>query len=232
MFGFEYQIDSMNSILYTPSLTVQHSENYSSNTSTTTSQLQTKEYLSVNGGTNNSNERDGLNWNNNLLFRHKFRKTGRTFTLGWNNTFGNSESHGFTKSNNEFYQEDGTPYRVIVQNQQNQQDTRTNNNVLSTSYTEPFGLNKLLELNYAYTNNVSRSNRLTNDYDAVTGKYETPNLLLTNNFENTFLAHRVGANFRVQDKKYNYQFGIGVQQSTLESLSYQAITGKDSAEQG
>jgi len=229
---FEYQIDSMNSILYTPSLTVQHSENYSSNTSTTTSQLQTKEYLSVNGGTDNSNERDGLNWNNNLLFRHKFRKIGRTFTLGWNNTFGRSESKGYTRSNNEFYQEDGTPYRVILQNQQNQQDTRTNNNVLSTSYTEPFGLNKLLELNYAYTNNVSRSNRLTNDYDAVTGKYETPNLLLTNNFENTFLAHRVGANFRVQNKKYNYQFGIGVQQSTLESLSYRAITGKDSLSKG
>ncbi|MFZ1313750.1 MAG: outer membrane beta-barrel protein, partial [Chitinophagaceae bacterium] len=54
------------------------------------------------------------------------------------------------------------------------------------------------------------------------------NLLLTNEFENTFLAHRVGANFRVQEKKYNYQLGLAVQQSTLESESYLASTGKDS----
>lgn len=229
---FEYQIDSMNSILYTPSLTLQHSESRSRTSSATTSQLLSDEYLAVNGSTDNSNERDGMNWNNNFLFRHKFRKTGRTLTLGWNNTFGKSESEGYTKSNNEFYQKDGTPYNVVVQNQQNQQNTRTNNNIFSTSYTEPFGLNKLLEFNYAYTHNLSRSDRLTNDYDPLSGKYETPNLMLTNNFENTFLAHRLGANFRVQHKKYNYQFGIGVQQSTLESKSYRAITGKDSVSKG
>jgi hypothetical protein len=35
-------------------------------------------------------------------------------------------------------------------------------------------------------------------------------------------------NFRVQQKKYNYQLGLGVQQSTLESNSFRAATGKDS----
>ena len=225
---FEYQIDSMNSILYTPSLTLQHSESFSNDTSFSMTDVPSAKYLAVTGRNSNTNERDGFNLGNNILFRHKFGKTGRTVTLGWNNTVGNSESSGLTYSDNEFYLPNGTLYRSVIQNQVSRQKTTTNNNVLSTSYTEPFGLNKLLELNYAYTNNLSTSDKEADNYNAGSGKYDVPNLRLTNDFENTFLAHRFGANFRVQNKKYNYQFGIGVQKATLESQSYQALTGKDS----
>ena len=75
---------------------------------------------------------------------------------------------------------------------------------------------------------MSTSTRETYDFNGASGKYDNPNLRLTNDFENLFLAHRVGANFRIQEKKYNYQLGLSVQQSTLESDSYQAFTGKDS----
>ncbi len=226
---FEYQIDSMNSILYTPSLTLQHSENFSDDTSySRTFTPSAAEFLAVTGKNNNTNERNGFNLGNNILFRHKFGKTGRTVTLGFNNSLGKSESDGLTFSDNEFYLPNGALYRSLIQNQVSRQKTTTNNNVISTSYTEPFGLNKLLELNYAYTNNLSTSDREVDNYNAGSGKYDVPNLRLTNDFKNTFLAHRFGANFRVQEKKYNYQFGVGVQKATLESQSYQAFTGKDS----
>lgn len=224
----EYLIDSANSLLYTPSLTFQHSENISQDTSFSTSAIQNSEYLSTITRTANTNNRNGVNWGNNLLFRHKFSKTGRTITLGWNNTIGNSKSQGYTLSDNDFFNETGSHTDSIFQNQQNKQKTTTNNNVFSTSYTEPIGLNKLLELNYAYTINKSTSDRLVNNYNATTGKFDSPELLLTNNFENIFLAHRAGINFRVQEKKYNYQFGIAMQRATLESQSFQAFTGKDS----
>ena len=226
---FEYQIDSMNSILYTPSLTLQHSENFSDDTSySRTFTPSAAEYLAVTGKNNNTNERNGFNLGNNILFRHKFGKTGRTVTLGFNNSLGKSESDGLTFSDNEFYLPNGALYRSLIQNQVSRQKTTTNNNVISTSYTEPFGLNKLLELNYAYTNNLSTSDKEVDNFNAGSGKYDVPNLRLTNDFRNTFLAHRFGANFRVQEKKYNYQFGVGVQKATLESQSYQAFTGKDS----
>lgn len=224
---FEYQIDSSNSILYTPTLTYQHSENLSEDTSFTLSTISSQEYLSITGRTRNTNKRDGFNWGNNLLYRHKFRKTGRTITLGWNNTIGNSESKGFTLSDNNFFDKNDSLIRNIYQDQQNRQKTTTNNNILSTSYTEPFGLNKLLELNYAYTYNKNTSDRAAYNYNASTKAYDDPNLEQTNEFENIFSAHRAGLNFRVQQKKYNYQFGVGVQQSILESQSYQAMTGKD-----
>ncbi len=225
---FEYQIDSSNSILYTPSLTLQHSENFSNDTSFSQTEVPSAKYLAVTTRNNNTNQRDGFNLGNNILLRHKFGKTGRTITLGWNNTIGNSNSDGLTYSDNEFFAPNGTLIRSLLQNQVNTQKTTTNNNVISTSYTEPFGLNKLLELNYAYTNNNSTSDKEVNNYNTGSGKYDEPNLRLTNQFANNFLAHRVGANFRVQNKTYNYQFGLGVQQATLESKSYQAFTGKDS----
>ena len=225
---FEYQIDSMNSILYTPSLTLQHSNNLSDDTSSTVSISPGLEYLALTSKTRNTNERDGLNLNNNFLYRKRFHKTGRTLTLGFSNTYGESESKGFNQSPIYFYKPDGNPLNTRNQDQQNKQKTFTHNNVVSMSYTEPVGPNKVLEVNYAYTHNANTSNKKTFNYNPATGEYDIPNLPLTNSFENTFVANRLGTNYRVQEKKYNYQFGIGVQRSTLTSNSYQATLGKDS----
>lgn len=225
---FEYMIDSMNSILYTPNVTLQHSDNMNEDTSFTYSSIPGLEYLAQTGKTTNTNIRDGLNWNNNLLYRKRFRTPGRTVTLGWNNTIGNSESEGYTISPLNFFKPDGSPFPGFSQNQQNNQETTTWNNTLSMSYTEPVGKNKVLEFNYAYTNNTSTSDRKTFNYNSTSGKYDIVNLPLTNDFENKFEANRFGANFRVQEKKYNYQLGMGVQRATLTSDSYQALTNKDS----
>ncbi|HEY2722211.1 MAG TPA: outer membrane beta-barrel protein, partial [Chitinophagaceae bacterium] len=224
----EYQIDSMNSILYTPSLTLQHSESENNDTASTYSVTPSQRFLSVTGIAKNSNERDGQNLNNNLLFRHRFGKVGRTLTIGLANTYSHSLGEGYNISSNTFYKPDGTTDNLLNQNRNSQQETYTHNNVLSSSYTEPIGKNKLLELNYAYTNNKNTSDKKTYDFDPNSGKYETPDLPLTNYFKNSFSANRIGTNFRVQKPKYNYQLGMAAQFSTLESMSYLATTGKDS----
>jgi hypothetical protein len=100
--------------------------------------------------------------------------------------------------------------------------------VISASYTEPVARNKVIEFNYAYTLNHNTSDKTTFNFDSTSSKYDSPNLLLTNKFNNTFRAHRAGANFRVQNKTYNWQVGVGIQQSTLENKSYQALLNKDS----
>jgi hypothetical protein len=224
----EVQIDSMNSVLYTPSLTIQHSESESQDTSSTYSVLPTNKYLAIASKTVNSNERDGLNLNNNFLFRHRFGKIGRTVTLGWTNTYSHSDGEGFSLSPSTFYKPDGSVLFTRDQDYNNQQQTYTHNNVLSTSYTEPLAKDKLLEVNYAYTHNSNTSDKKTYNFDPTTGKYSSLNLPLTNYFKNLFEANRIGANFRVQKKKYNYQLGAAVQFSTLQSMSHLATTGKDS----
>lgn len=225
---FEYQIDSMNSILYTPSLTLQHSDNSNQDNSTTMSVTPAQQYLALVSQTSNTNKRNGMNLNNNLLYRKKFHLPGRTLTLGYSNTYSDSKSNGSNISPIKFFKPDGTQSGIKDQNQQNTQKTSTHNNTVSISYTEPVGRNKIIEVNYAYTHNASASDKKTFNYDPVTGNYDSTNLPLTNSFENGFVANRIGANFRRQEKKYNYQLGIAVQTATLTSNSFQALTGKDS----
>jgi hypothetical protein len=63
--------------------------------------------------------------------------------------------------------------------------------------------------------------------DTATDKYNIINAPSTNYFENDYISHRVGANFRVQQRKYNYQVGIGEQINHQSSRSIRATTNKD-----
>lgn len=224
----EYAIDSMNSLLWNANFTLQHSDNFSEDSSTTLSTSPSQQYLALSSRTRNTNVRDGNNLGSNLLYRRRFSKIGRTLTLGWSATYGGSDAEGYNVSPIQFFKPDGSLQSNTSQNQQNLQETTTKNNTLSLSYTEPLAANKLLEFNYAYGHNASTSDRRTFNYNASTGKYDIVNLPLTNNFENLFVSNRFGANYRVQEKKYNYQFGVAVQRATLTSESYQALTAKDS----
>lgn len=225
----EYQLDSMNSILFTPNLTLQHSNSMTVDTSFSRSKTTSvAEYLAVTTKSQRENERNGNTYRGELLFRHKFKRVGRTITLGWNNTTGHSTSNGSNFSDNEFFLPDGTIYNSLIQNQINEQETKQRDNTLSVSYTEPVGKNKLIELNYSYIHNVRTSDKSTTNFNSSSGKYDVPNLLLTNNFVNTFVAQRYTVNYRLQEKKYNYQLGFGIQRSSLENESFQASTGKDS----
>ncbi len=225
----EYQLDSMNSILFTPSLTLQRSNNVNEDSSYSTATLPGQSFLVATSKNKRTNERQGYNYRGELLFRHKFSKVGRTITLGWNNTTSGSTSDGSIISQNTVLRSDGTISRLFAQNQINDQEIEQHNNTYSASYTEPVGLNKLIELNYSFIRNVNESDKTTTNYNTVSGKYDSPNLLLTNNFDNTYKAHRYTANFRVQQKKYNYQLGVGMQSSSQENESFQAVTGKDSS---
>ncbi|MEO5995275.1 MAG: TonB-dependent receptor [Chitinophagaceae bacterium] len=227
----EYAIDSMNSILFTPSLTFQHSTGNSIDSNRIVGIKGDVSALAIDGLTSNSNERNGFNLNNNLLYRRKFKKLGRTFTLGLNNSLNDSKGNGDSYAPLTFYNPNGSIQRTQNQNIQNDQTTKSNNNVVSGSYTEPIGHNKILELNYAYTNNHQTSDRNAYDFNIVTGKYDLVNASQTNYFVNDFFANRYGANFRVQTTKYNWQLGGAVQSSVLtnNSIRPSVLTGKDSA---
>jgi hypothetical protein len=186
----EYQIDSMNTILYTPSVTFQKSGNVSNDTSFSRATVPTKEFLVGTSRSLRTNDRDGYNYRGEFLYRHKFGKIGRTITLGWNNNSSGSNSDGSVIADNIIYNSDGSISQLFTQNQENHQKIRQQNNTLSGSYTEPMGLNKLLELNYSYTHNVNTSDKATTNFNSASGKYDLPNLPLTNEFENTFNAHR------------------------------------------
>ena len=223
----EIMIDTMNSILITPTFGFQHSESLSYDSVLTRSTNPKLNFVSIEGKSQRTNQRDGWNLGNNLLYRHRFKTPGRTFTIGWTTGLNHSDGEGFNISPYRFYKSDSTLSSIQDRRQQNDQETNSFNNTISTSFTEMLGKNKILELNYAYSNNQSSSDRKTYDYSS-NGKYDSINKPLTNNFDNTFISSRAGINFRLKKEKYDFQVGGAVQFASLENMSHRALTGKDS----
>ncbi|HET6766883.1 MAG TPA: carboxypeptidase regulatory-like domain-containing protein, partial [Chitinophagaceae bacterium] len=81
---WEYAIDSVNSILYTLNVGKQQFEAATIDSTVTFSDAATK-YLAVKTSSARQDARDGLNYSGELLYRRRFNKVGRTFTLGWRN---------------------------------------------------------------------------------------------------------------------------------------------------
>jgi len=224
----EYNIDSMNSLLITPNISWGDVETISYDSVRTTSYGKIGEYLAITGNNKRVGNRNNFNFSNNLLFRHRFQKLGRSFTIGWNTSLAPYDGDGLNETPYTFYNADGSIRRVQDIKQRYDQDGTAFNNTISASFTEMVGIGKILEFNYAYTLNQSESDRDTYDYDASTGKFDKLNKPLTNYFENGFKSSRIGTNYRVKKAKYDYQFGGAVQLADLDNMSHRATTGKDS----
>ncbi len=227
----EYYIDSMNSILYTPGISFQHSDNYTQDSSKAMAIKPSLKYLSNSNSSLYQSERNGRSINNEILYRRKFKKTGRTFTLGYSSGIDKSDGNGSNISPIVFYNANGSVLSVIDQNFENAQSTRSRSNVITSSFTEMFGKNKILELNYAYTNRHSTSDRDAFDYNASSKQFDIINRQQTNYFENDFIAQRYGGNFRFLMPKYSFQVGTAVQTSQTDNKSIRGIyqiNGKDS----
>ena len=223
---WEFRMDSMNSLLYSGNISFQELDGKYADTLFTVSEA-VNEYLALTGKTIRNDSRDGINYSGEFLYRRKFRKQGRTFTLGWRNGYAKNESDNLALNPILTYDLNGEVLDFINVNQQGEQLADNKNNVFSISYTEPMGKGKLLEFNYAYSGSKNVSDKKTFDYDSVSGKYELLNLYQTNYFEYKNSSSRLGTNYRVFKNKFNYQLGMAAQQTELESRSITALTGKD-----
>ena len=223
---WEYIIDSVNSLLYTVNFSKQKFKGVTVDTSVTFSDGIDK-YMATEVRTNKHDDRDGINYFGELLYRRKFKKAGRTFTLGWRNGHGGNESNGHNISPITAYKSDGSIASFKNLNQQAFQENESGNNTISASYTEPIDRNKLVEINYAYSTSNNVSDKETYDFNSGSGKYDQLNTLLSNYFDYSNTSSRTGFNFRHQLKKFNYQAGLGYQISNMENRSITHSTGKD-----
>jgi len=229
----EYKIDSMNSILYTPGLSIQNSADNFNDSNYTRISVANQEYKALSGISQNVNQRKGLALNNQLLYQRRFYKPGRTLTVGFRNSVNNSDGSGKTFSPLTFYNPAGRIDSVRQKDFLSSQTTRSDNYVVSSSYTEPVGKNKIIELNYAYINNFSTSDRTAFGYSTVSKKYDSINPQQTNSFKNKYIAHRLGLNFKYNKKDlFYFQAGGSVQASSVDNKSIRGIytvQGIDSA---
>jgi hypothetical protein len=212
-FRLEHQFDSSNSILVRPSFSQQTNNNDYTRISQTT--LGQKTLLNKANQVTGS-QSTGYTFNNSILLRHKFKKRGRTISLNLTQALNNTTTNSSNLSNNT-YVYNGIPRdSTIDQLNDIDRDGKTFGGTLS--YTEPIGRKGQLEVNYSYNNNQNVSDKLTNNYNRVTGKYDLTDTILTNRFENSNISHRVNVNYRRQiSNELSYMLGIGAQNARLES---------------
>jgi hypothetical protein len=212
-----YTIDNYNSLIYSSNISTQNSNSYRNDTVTSFTEKLNSRYKLSESRSRIDNTGNGVNWNNNLLWRRRFDKAGRTLSVNFSHSMVRNNIDGFNSSVLSDYEPGGIKIRDSVFNQNNKRKSTTDNYGIAASYTEPIGRDKIWEFNYGYNRNSSVSDRETYDFDQSTGKYSAINDELTNHFDNLKQSHRFGSNFRVIKKRYNYQIGATAQRTIMES---------------
>lgn len=213
------RLDSLSSVKFTSTFTYQRSNNQSSAIDSSRSRADNS--LLNTGASNTLSHTSGYAWSSNALFRHKFRKRGRTLSANLSFGLNDNSGGGMLYSVNHFYKA-GTADTL---NQVYDREGNGNNYGAVVNYTEPLSKRSLLEANYNFYQSHSLAGKQTFDADA-NGKYTLPNQQQTNDLRNTYTYHREGLAFRHQLRGFSFTAGLMLQQaSSLNAFGY---TGEDS----
>jgi len=216
-----YQLDSFNSIRVVPSFSYQQTDNRSqTNYQTLSATGQTTNEGFSNSRTNNG----GYNFRNDITWRKKFARRGRTFSLSFQSSLNKSDGDGSLSSINSFYDTNGSLLRRDTLNQQSITDASLQGYTARAVYTEPIFKRSLLELSLSKSHTKSTAEKKTQDYNKQNGKYDLLNNSLSSDYENIYAYTNAGLRFRTQKRKYNYALGLAFQQADLKGKIVSGIT--------
>lgn len=202
---YDVKLDSLNSIKFTARTNFYNTESDAFTDGTTTGGdglLKNKQQKTF---TTNSDKESLFA---SILFKHKFAKARRTFSV--NGSWGtlNTNSNNFLKSFNESY--DGGVFSSRTDVDQNKVGEKTTQNLaVNVTYTEPISKKFALQFAYQLTHNTGESNYLTYDYSDVTGEYDLVVDDLSNQFKHAITTNRPNLKLSYNSKKINYSFGSG-----------------------
>lgn len=206
----EWTIDTANSIILTPRLSFQQNKSQSLQQSSTMS----AENVILNSASilNNSNN-SGYTFSNNLLYRHKFAKRGRTFSLDLRTDMNDREGESNLDSRTSYY--GFTPDTSFMQRSLTTSGGYTLAPTLT--YTEPLSKKSQLMLTYNPSYIHSESEKTTNRLDVASDSYSILDSNLSNNFNNLVLTQRGGLSYRLNGEKYSFNVSADYQQLELKS---------------
>jgi hypothetical protein len=207
-FRLEYTIDSFNSIIATPRLSLQQNEN-----TTVLSGINTLPNEVLNSKTENSTrtQNTGYSISNNMLYRHRFAKKGRTISVGLRSDLNAREGEGSIYSLSEFIQSDTA---LLDQ----KYTTASAGHTLSSNlnYTEPITDKSQIQIEYRPSYTLNNADKQTNNRDITTGSYTDFDTLLSNKYNNAYTSHRAGLSYRYNHDKINFSAGVNGQYAILD----------------
>lgn len=215
---FDYKIDSFNSIKITTKFNLYHVESKTSRHSDNTSKTGIYNNISDNLTDNTT---DKNSFTNSVLFKHKFKKDRRTFSLKTDYNLLKTESEGYLKAVNQLFSE-GFVNRIDTIDQKKNNNTTNTNLQAKAIYTEPISKNYSLELNYELSWLGGKNNLVTlSKLVPNSTKYDKQVDSLSNNFDQNITTNKTGFKISYKNKKIKYSFGsaVGFTRFNLKDIS-------------
>ncbi len=203
-----YNIDSFNTLLWIPSVSLQ------ANNSTSNLQGLTSMGLEDLNNTTNRfrSELSGYNFSNMLMYFHRFKKQGRSFNIHSNITGNQNKGWSTFLANNQYY----TNAALNDTLDQESDINRTGYTVrTSVQYSEPLSKQSNLQVNYTNSYQNTSSEKLTNNFDVINNDYVLFDTLLSNKFTSIYQTNAVGLNYGYNNKMLRANFGANAQLATL-----------------
>jgi hypothetical protein len=210
----EHTFDSFNAIIYTPRISFQNNSNVinqfagnSQNDATLNATFTSKNPVNK-----------GYSISNNILFRHKFIKLGRTISLNLGNDI--NRKNTFTNQYSDIYNIDSNFALNKRRSIKQKSDATTNGTNYSANLTYTEQLSKLIQLQISYNPSVALnfSDKATNRFDSVAEEYNKIDTLLSNTFDNTITTHKANVSVNYNKEKYTLNAGVTAQYLTIASI--------------
>jgi hypothetical protein len=123
-----------------------------------------------------------------LLFRKKFKKPGRTFSIGFDQRYSENNSEGFLFAQNSYFDKSGAAFRKDTTDQEKINGKLERTVGTRAVYTEPLTKSLTMELSYGLTQSNTESKLLSYDKSG-SGKYENLNKTYSNSYAYDILTN-------------------------------------------
>lgn len=204
----EWKIDSMKSLFVRPRLSIQENDGNSATDGLTQILL---DPLSSSSNFLNT-ALTGYNFSNELLYRHRFEKRGRTLSIQVNNGLSNNRGSRNLTAVNRYFENGGEISDSLDQlSRLDGPGWSTGGNI---TYTEPFDTTQQISFTYAANIQVSRSDQETFSWTPASEDYTQLDTLLSSVFRNRYQTQQAGVGYRFNRGSWmwmvraNYQYAF------------------------
>ena len=192
----------------TPNLSVQNTDLNSGYAGVTALKTQKLNDVVNNSVSNNY----AINFSNNLLFRRRFAKIGRSLTFNLTTTYNNREADRLLKSVNNFY--GANPSSKILN-----QDAITNANgwgiTSSLYYSEPLSKKSFVFVSTSFGYNENQSEKYSYNFSDSQQTYNRLDTLLSNVFNSDYYNYKIGTGYRYNSKDLQISTEVRYQNANL-----------------
>lgn len=208
-FRFNYKINKNNSILIEPRLTMQMNQG----DELTAAETFGEEFLISQTLSDFSSNVNAWNFRNKILFRHKFKKRGRTISFSADQRLNSNSAVSNLYSYNDFF------FQGISDSLDQEADLAQYEQTYSgrIEYTEPLGKVMQLQLRYDPSFSINDADRQTMNFNPADENYNMLDTALSNTSLNYYNTHTAGAGIRYFKKKTMLMIRANFQYAQLKT---------------